>query len=232
MTDRTALVVGASRGLGLGLARELSGRGWRVIGTRRSPASDKGLQDLADSSGGKVRIETLDMEDSAAIEGFGSRLGGESLDLLFVNAGISGPHGRAGQASRDGVAQLFMTNVVAPIHLAEALAPQVRDGQGVIAFMSSGLGSVSRPFDFPDAGLYCASKAALNRMVRAFVSDLGGRKLTVLAMSPGWVRTDMGGPGAPLSIEQSVKGVIDVVEAKAGTGEHGFYDHDGSVVPW
>ena len=119
MAEKTALVVGASRGLGLGLARELDARGWRVIATRRSPASDKGLQDLADNGSGRVRIETLDMEDSAAIEGFASRLDGQTLDLLFVNAGISGPHGRVGDAPRAEVAQLFMTNVVAPIHLAE-----------------------------------------------------------------------------------------------------------------
>ena len=167
MAEKTALVVGASRGLGLGLARELDARGWRVIATRRSPGSDKGLQELADNSSGRVRIETLDMEDSAAIEGFGSRLDGQTLDLLFVNAGISGPHGRVGDAPRAEVAQLFMTNVVAPIHLAEVLLPKVREGGGVVAFMSSGLGSVSRPFDMAGVSLYCASKAALNRLIRA-----------------------------------------------------------------
>ena len=231
MADRTALVVGASRGLGLGLARELHDRGWRVIATRRSPGSDKGLQDLADASGGRVRIETLDLEDSAAVEGFAARLDGEMLDLLFVNAGIAGPHGRIGDASREDVGRLFMTNAVAPVHLAEALAPKVRDGSGVIAFMSSGLGSISRSF-MPGVSLYSASKAALNRLIQSLILELGERRLTVLTMSPGWVRTDMGGPNAPLSIDQSVKGVIDVVEAKAGTGQHGFYDQDGGVIPW
>ena len=80
--------------------------------------------------------------------------------------------------------------------------------------------------------LYSASKAALNKLTRAFAAGLGERKLTVLSISPGWVRTDMGGANAMLSVEQSIKGVVDVVEQKAGTGEHGFYNHDGAVVPW
>ena len=71
-----------------------------------------------------------------------------------------------------------------------------------------------------------------NKLTRGFAMGLGDRKLTVLSISPGWVRTDMGGPSAMLSVEESCKGVIDVVEAKAGTGEHGFYSHDGATVGW
>ena len=128
MTDKTALVVGASRGIGLGLAKELVGRGWKVIATRRSAASDKGLQAFADQSGGQLRVETLDLEDSAGIDAFAGKLGGEGLDLLMINAGISGPD-TAATATPEGVATLFLTNSVAPIHLAQALLPQLRDGQ-------------------------------------------------------------------------------------------------------
>jgi NAD(P)-dependent dehydrogenase (short-subunit alcohol dehydrogenase family) len=231
MAEKTALVVGASRGLGLGLAKELAGRGWRVIATRRSPTSDKGLQALADQSGGKVRIETLDLEDRAAIEALPSRLDGQDLDLLFVNAGITGPHGKAGEASEADVGQLFMTNVVGPLHVAETLLPKVKDGDGVIAFMSSGLGSISQTF-MPGVTLYSASKAALNRAAMGLVSSLGGKKVTVMLMSPGWVRTDMGGPNAPIGIEDSVPKVLDVIEAKAGSGQHGFYNYDGATIPW
>ncbi len=231
MAGKTAFIVGASRGIGLGLVKELAGRGWRVIATMRSPATDKGLRDFAAASGGKVRVLTLDLEDSAAIDALPKALEGETLDLLFVNAGISGPRGPAGKADREGVAQLFMTNAVGPIHVAEALAGQVRDGTGVIAMMTSGLGSVSQTF-MPGVSLYSASKSALNRLTRSFIGELGDRKLTVLSISPGWVRTDMGGPNALISVEESAKGVIDVVESKAGTGEHGFYGHDGHVIAW
>ena len=233
MADKIALVVGASRGIGLGLVKELAGRGWQVIATRRSASSDKGLEEFANSSGGQVRLESVDIEDPASIEAMAGRLKGQALDLVFVNAGISGSHTPAAGMSRDEVAQVFMTNSVGPGHIAESLKDQVKDG-GVIAVMTSGLGSVASDFSFMGSGanLYSASKAALNKMTRGFVSTLGDRKITVLNMSPGWVRTDMGGPDAWIGVDESAKGVVDVVEAKAGTGEHGFYGHDGKAIPW
>ena len=231
MAEKIALIVGASRGIGLGLVKELAGRGWRVIGTLRTPATDKGLQAFADQSGGKVSVETVDLEDPASIEALAAKLSGETLDLLFVNAGISGYHGPMSGASREDVTKLFVTNTVAPIHLAEVLNGRVRDGSGVIAIMTSGLGSVASTYRF-GMSLYAASKAGLNKLTRAFTEELGDRKLTVLSVSPGWVRTDLGGPNAMISVEESAKGVIDLVEAKAGTGQHGFYGHDGAVIPW
>jgi NAD(P)-dependent dehydrogenase (short-subunit alcohol dehydrogenase family) len=235
MADRTALVVGASRGIGLGLVKELAGRGWRVIATWRGPGSDKGLKAFADASGGRVRIETADVEDPASIEALAGRLEGETLDLLFVNAGITGAHGAASGWSAADVAKVFMTNTVGPIHMAEALKGRITPGTGVLALMTSGLGSVASDFFFGGPSLYAASKAALNKMTRAIAmqaDQAGGQKLTVLSMSPGWVRTDMGGPNAPVSIEDSAKGLVDVIESKAGSGQHGFYGHDGAVIAW
>ena len=231
MAERTALVIGASRGLGLGLVKELAGRGWRVIATLRSPATAAGLIAFADDSAGKVRLETLDLEDGAAIDALARILSDETLDLLFVNAGISLRGTSASAAARDDVARLFLTNAVAPIHVAEAFLPQMREGSGVIAMMSSGLGSVANNFrGGPD--LYSASKAALNKLTRGFAAGLGNRKLTILSISPGWVRTDMGGPSAMLSVEDSCRGVVDVIEKRAGSGEHGFYSHEGGEVAW
>jgi NAD(P)-dependent dehydrogenase (short-subunit alcohol dehydrogenase family) len=231
MTERTALVVGASRGLGLGLVKELVGRGWTVIATLRSPETASGLTAFAATSDGKVRLETLDLEQSRQIDALADRLSGETLDLLFVNAGISLGRTPAAAATRDDVARLFVTNTVAPIHVAEAFIDRMRDATGVIAMMSSGLGSVSNNFR-SGADLYSSSKSALNKLTRGFATALGDRKLTVLSISPGWVRTDMGGSNAMLSVEESCKGVIDVVEAKAGTGQHGFYSHTGDTVAW
>jgi NAD(P)-dependent dehydrogenase (short-subunit alcohol dehydrogenase family) len=231
VAERIALVVGASRGLGLGLVKELVERGWDVIATLRSPGTATALTALAEMSDGKVRIESLDLEQGDQIDDLAERLSGETLDLLFVNAGISLGRIKAAAASRDDVARLFVTNTVAPIHVAEAFVDRMRDGTGVIAMMSSGLGSVSNNFR-GGADLYSASKAALNKLTRGFATGLGERNLTVLSISPGWVRTDMGGPSAMLSVEESCKGVIDVVEAKAGTGQHGFYGHEGAAVAW
>ncbi len=232
MADKIALIVGASRGIGLGLVKELAGRGWAVIATRRSPASDKGLQAFADQSGGAVRVETVDIEDPVSIDALAERLKGEALDLVFVNAGISGRRAPVGELTAQDAAQVFMTNVVGPIHVAEAFKAQVKDGSGVIGLMTSGLGSVASDFFFGEPDLYSASKAALNKMTRAFIAALGPRKLTVLSISPGWVKTDMGGPNAMITVDESAKGVIDVVEAKAGSGQHGFFGHDGHVIAW
>src|SRR5471030_2604983 len=226
MADKTALVIGASRGIGLGLVKELAGRGWTVIATLRSPATDKGLQAFADKSGGKVRVEAVDIEHPASIDALAGRLKGETLDLLFVNAGIAGRRAPIGELTAEDVAKVFM------IHVAQALKDQVRDGSGVIALMTSGLGSVASDFFFGIDDIYSASKAALNKMTRAFIATLGARKLTVLSVSPGWVKTDLGGPDAMITVDESSKGVIDLVEAKAGSGQHGFYGHKGETIAW
>ena len=225
--DRSALVVGASRGLGLGLAVELQRRGWRVVGTVRDEAGRRRLQEL-----GAVQIETLDINDDTAVGALRRRLDDRMFDLVFVNAGIAPPERRdAAHASRDEAAAVFLTNAVAPIRVTRAFLERVRDGSGVIAFMSSGLGSVANKTD-SYSDLYSASKAALNSLSRSFAASLGGRRVTVLAIAPGWVRTDMGGPQATLSVEESVRGVVDVLERCAGSGKHGFFDYRGREVAW
>jgi NAD(P)-dependent dehydrogenase (short-subunit alcohol dehydrogenase family) len=233
MTDNPwALVVGASRGLGLGLAAELQRRGWNVVGTVRDAAGERRLQKLADKPGGELRIEQLDIKDDAAIAALRRRLDGTVFDLIFVNAGIA-PQGRgdAAGASRDEAAAIFMTNAVAPIRVARAFLDRVRSGPGIVAFMSSGLGSVANKSD-SYSELYSASKAALNSLSRSLAASLGCRRVTVLAVAPGWVRTDMGGRGASLSVEESVRGIADMLESRAGSGRHGFVDYRGREVEW
>ena len=232
MTEKTALLVGASRGLGLGFTRELASRGWKVIATARNPDAAVDLNALARESRGAVSVEQLDANDTAGLDRLAANLSGRTLDLVMVVAGISGPTGDELRAPAADIAKVFLTTAVAPVRLAETLKGQVRDGSGVIAMISSGLGSVAASPPMPGVMLYRASKAALNAMTRAFTAELGDRKLTVLSVSPGWVRTDMGGPAAPLSVEQSAKGVVDLVEAKAGTGDHGFYGMQGETIPW
>lgn len=224
---RTALIVGASRGLGLGLARQLSAQGWQVIATVRDPQR---AAELAAIQG--VRIEALDIADTTQVDALPSRLADVELDLLYINAGIAGPQDKpASAATADEVAQLFMTNAVAPIRLAEVLRPRVNPTTGVIAFVSSIMGSVEAG---PGMGmsLYGASKAALNHLTRSFVAELGDTTLTVLSLHPGWVQTDMGGTEAPLDVETSTRGLAEQVTRAAGQGGHRFVDYQGEPLPW
>ncbi|WP_313306881.1 SDR family oxidoreductase [Stutzerimonas balearica] len=224
---RTVLIIGASRGLGLGLARQFSSEGWEVIATVRDPARAEALRAL-----GGVRIEALDMDDAASLERLAERLAGTRLDVLYVNAGIAGPQGKpATAASQAEVGELFFTNAVAPVRLAERLLPLVDPAQGVVVFMSSILGSVETG---PGMGmdLYGASKAALNHLTRTFVAGLGETRLTVLSMHPGWVKTDMGGDQAPLDVETSARGMAKQVTQAIGQGGHRYIDYQGERLAW
>ena len=225
---KTALIIGASRGLGLGLVKTLLADGWQVTATVRDPQKAEALQAL-----GKVRIETLDMDDQHAVSALSQQLTGDVFDLLFVNAGVKGPDVQTpnGGATMAEVGQLFFTNAVAPINLAQSFVEQLRPDTGVLAFMSSVLGSVTMP-DAPELALYKASKAALNSMTNSFVTQLGEQKLTVLSLHPGWVKTDMGGEGADIDVETSTRGLIDQVNAYAGKGGHHFVNYRGETIPW
>ncbi|VXC80222.1 SDR family oxidoreductase [Pseudomonas sp. 9Ag] len=225
--QKTVLIVGASRGLGLGLAKQFSSEGWQVIATVRNSQQADALSQIP-----QVRVETLEMTDTASIEALAERLEGARLDVLFVNAGVAGPQNKpATQASEAEVGQLFFTNAVAPLRLAEHLLPRVDDKQGVVVFMSSILGSVETG---PGMGmsLYGASKAALNHMTRTFVAELGETGLTVLSMHPGWVKTDMGGEQAPLDVETSARGMVEQVTKALGSGGHRYLDYQGTPLPW
>ncbi len=216
----TALVIGASRGLGLGLVRELAGRGWAVTGTVRS-AADRAAVEAAGAS-----AAIADITDPGAI----AALPAAQLDLLFINAGVSGPkHQDAGQATADEVGALFLTNALAPVAAARILLDRIAPG-GVLAFMTSTMGSVAGN-DRGDMELYRASKAALNSLTRSMAAKLG-RPLTVLSLHPGWVRTDMGGSGADLDVETSVHGLVDVILARRGTPGSAFLDYSGAELPW
>lgn len=223
---KNILIIGASRGLGLGLAKAFHSQGWSVTATVRNPDPAGELQALG------ITVETLEMTDPHSLDRLAQRLAGSTFEVLFVNAGIAGPqHHDPRQANADEMGQLFMTNAVAPIQVAERLLPLVKAEDGLIVFMSSILGSVEIG---PGMGmpLYGASKAALNHLARHFAKGLDQERPGVLLMHPGWVRTDMGGAEAPLDVETSCRGMVEQVSAALGNGGLRYLDWQGKPLPW
>ena len=227
MTVKKALIIGASRGLGLGLVKELLNDGWHVTATVRNPDNAQPLKAL-----GAVRVEQLEIDEQQAIKALSKKLDDEVFDLVFINAGIKGPDDQlSGDASLADIGQLFLTNSVAPINVAQAFVSKIRKGSGVLAFMSSGIGSIKSP-DAPEMALYKASKAALNSMTNTFIGQLGEDRPTVLNLHPGWVKTDMGGEDAEIDVPTSTRGLVEQVNAYAGKGGHHFIDYKGETIPW
>lgn len=212
----SALITGTGRGLGKELARQYAADGWKVIGTER----------------GEQAKYPLDVRDRKQVSRLAKSLKGEPIDLLFCNAGISGKRGMApGSFDFDSWEEVLRVNLLGPAALAEALLDNVAaSGRRTIAMMSSRLGSIAE-----SSGMtlpYATSKAALNMLVKGLAATLAARGIIVVSLSPGWVRTDMGGEQAPLSPEKSVQGLRQVLAGlkKADSGK--FLSHDGSEIPW
>ena len=226
---KSALIIGGSRGLGLGLVSEHLARGWQVTATVRTPSAE--LDALCQDAGGRLVLDLLDVTEPAQIAALARRLADRRFDLLFLNPGIMAGRGLAlGDVPNSDIQNIFLVNAISPIRVADALLGCVVPG-GMVAFMSSILGSIGDNDD-GRAELYRASKAALNSLIRSFRARHDTADVTVLALHPGVVRTSMGGPGAPLDIETSVRGLVDVMTARWGQGGQAFVDYRNEVIPW
>ncbi|MFF1478951.1 SDR family NAD(P)-dependent oxidoreductase [Streptomyces sp. NPDC058301] len=228
-TRKTALVIGASRTLGLGLAAEYLRRGWDVIGTVRG-SRRTALHDLADASGGRLTIESLEMTDPEQISALRDRLARRTLDLLFVNAAITRGDLPIGEVPTDMFTEVMITNALSPMRVVETLRPLVAP-TGTIGVMSSDQGSIALNTE-GGQDLYRASKSALNQLMRSYAARHAGDSRTLLLMDPGWVRTELGGPHAELSVEESIPGVAETIERQQGKPGLHFLDYEGQVVPW
>lgn len=219
MAAHRAVVVGASRGLGLVLVTELDRRGWEVIATTRDGSvPQEGM-----------RTEQLEMTDDAQITALRDRVDGP-LDLLFVNAAIDRGNLPISEVPTEMFAEVMITNALSPLRVLEGLHGLVAPG-GTVAVMSSEQGSVSMNVE-PGYELYKASKAALNQLMRSYATRHEGDGRTKLLIDPGHNRTRLGGPDAPLLPEESVPAVVDVLEAQAGEPGLRFLDRFGKPVPW
>jgi NAD(P)-dependent dehydrogenase (short-subunit alcohol dehydrogenase family) len=235
MTDndstKTAVVTGAGRGLGLEFARQLVARGFRVLGTVRGAAP--ALEEV-----GATPLP-LDVSDTGSIASLGARVGEHTqrVDLLINNAGINSRgvpvaqgNVRFGELEPEGILAMVRVNAIAPVLVAQALAPRLAPDAKVVS-VSSWLGSIANKSSGGNYG-YCASKTTLNMLARALAFDLAPRGITSVVVNPGWVSTDMGGAKAKLTPAQSVAGLLGVIDTLTVADAGKFLQWDGTEHPW
>ena len=215
----TVAIIGASRGIGLGLVERYAGEGWRVHATTRAPERPGALGEVA----GDVRLHRLEVTDRSEQRALRDALEDEAVDVLIHNAGV---YGRGMSA-----AAVHRINAEAPIEVAEALMDAVlRSGQRKIALVTSMMGA--RRGSTRSLGKYGDSKAALNDRFRAREAGWRERGCIAVVIHPGWVRTDMGGRNAAISVEESARGIREVMAALDVSGHGRFRTWDGRDHPW
>jgi len=225
----TVLITGASRGLGLEFVRQYRADGWDVIATCRHPSKATELMETG------AEVHGLDVTDTEALADLGRALDGRALDVLINNAGIyplKGPQGAFGDIPVDPWMDALRTNVIAPWKVAETFVANLQQARRpVLATVSSKMGSIADAAS-PGSVVYRSSKAGVNMVVKGLAIELGPRGIICLAMHPGWVKTDMGGPQALITPEVSIAGMRTLI-AEATPADNGrFYAYDGQDVPW
>lgn len=246
----SVVVTGANRGLGLEFTRQFLALGWTVHVGVRAPAKSAGLAGLAQEAPSRLTIHTLDLSDFASIDRFAAGLDGAPIDLLVNNAGImdvapsdfseENRHSIQvlGSLDQDAWADVFRTNVLGTTHLTETLLPNLAAGtHRKIVMISSIMGSITAcaTGSFPPGGglyFYRSTKAALNMVTRNMAADLAGDGFTVIALNPGWVRTDMGGADAMFDPDASVGNMMRVISESKPAENGSFISHDGARLPW
>ncbi len=231
---RRVFITGSSRGIGLGLVRHSLARGDRVFASCRSPEQAFKLNGLQQEHGDRLTVLPMDVTDPAAIRGAAATVGGlaEGLDILYNNAGVGGGENDLGQVDGEDLVNTFRVNSAGPLLVTQALLPLIRKGdRPVIVGITSRMGSID---DNGSGGYYAyrASKAALNMVTASLAVDLATAGIIAVVLHPGWVRTDMGGKLARISVDKSVKGMLKVVDGLDQDDSGRFLAWDGEEIPW
>ena len=229
--SRTVLLVGASRGLGQAMATEFVKKGWQVVGTVRKGRRAE-LDGLARAHPDQVAVEHLDVTEPNQIAALRDRLKGKGFDMLFVNAGTAN-HDQdetIAQTSTEEFVRVMLTNTLGVMRTVERLQDLVRP-TGLIGVMSSGQGSVANNVRGGHE-VYRGSKAALNQYMRSYAARQADGQRAMVLMAPGWIRTELGGPEATFSIEETIPDLVDTLIAQQGTPGLRFIDRHGKSVPW
>lgn len=224
--SRTWLVTGAGRGIGLEMCRVLRKRGDVVIGTVRSESAAASVAALG------CEVQNVDVSEPGQIAELSRRLTGRAVDVLVNNAGVSATARTAQELNLEELERVFRVNAHAPLLVARELLPNLRAGSGrLIVNITSQLASIANNTggsSYP----YRASKAALNQLSVSLANELRPEGFRVVMMHPGWVRTDMGGANATLSVEESVSTMIRVMDGLKAESNGSFLNYDGQRLPW
>jgi NAD(P)-dependent dehydrogenase (short-subunit alcohol dehydrogenase family) len=226
----TILITGANRGLGLEFARQYARDDWKVIATCRDPAAASELEELARETG-NVHVAALDVDDFSAVDELASKFSDLPVDILINNAGIGGPRQESMDMEEEGFMHVLHTNTVAPLKMCQAFRTNLlASEQKKIAVISSGLGSIANT----NGGRYAyrASKAAVNMIMKGLAADWEQDGITIIVFSPGWVRTDMGGPNAMYTPEESVSGMKEILSSVTIEDSGEFLTHTGIENSW
>jgi NAD(P)-dependent dehydrogenase (short-subunit alcohol dehydrogenase family) len=227
-SSKQLLLIGASRGLGLALANEYLKRGWHVVATERDSNTSK-LHDLLRIAQSRLEIATVDIAHPDQVSALRARLALRQFDMLFVNAGV-GTRDMVADISTDEFIRMMVTNALSPMRIVESFQDLVLP-TGAIGIMSSGQGSITNN-ENGHYEIYRASKTALNMLMRSFAARHADDPRALLLMAPGWVRTDLGGPEARLSVEDSIPNLANTMDAQAGKPGLQYLDYLGRKVPW
>jgi NAD(P)-dependent dehydrogenase (short-subunit alcohol dehydrogenase family) len=225
------MITSANRGLGLEFARQYAADGWRIFAACRNPHAAADLRDLARA--GPVTIFPMDVTDPQSIERAKAGLAEEAIDVLINSAGIVGKQNqRTGNVDYEVWKQVLDVNTLGPLRVTEAFTDQIaRGGRKLVVTITSGMGSLA---DNISGGAipYRSSKAAVNMAMRSAAIDLAPRGIACVLVNPGWVKTDMGGQGAPLTATESVAALKRLI-ASIGLAQSGkFFNYDGREYPW
>ena len=224
----SVLVTGANRGIGLEFVRQYAAEGWRVHAACRRPDAARELAAVE----GDVAIHKLDVADDRQIAALSKGLATEALDVLINNAGVGGPREGFGETDTAAWLDVFRVNTIAPVRMAERFIEHLMRGRRkLIVGLTSRMGSIA---DNTSGGYYAyrSSKAALNAAMKSLAIDLAPRGVAVVVFHPGWVKTDMGGPGAQIAPPASVAGMRRKIESLGPADSGCFFNYDGSPLPW
>jgi NAD(P)-dependent dehydrogenase (short-subunit alcohol dehydrogenase family) len=231
----TWLITGANRGIGLGLASLVLKRGDHVFAGVRQPGRAESLAAQKDLHGDRLTILGLDVSDKASVAAAAAAVTGP-VDVLVNNAGIYGP--RSGQSPGqdaldmdfDAFAEVLAVNTLGPLRVSQAFLPQIEAAKGKIITITSRMGSLAG--SHAGAVAYRASKAAVNKVMLGLADALRPRGIPVLLVHPGWVRTDMGGGEADISVGDSVAGIAALAGQLDMSLSAQFRNHDGTPIAW